>query len=184
MAQQIDMVYEGLQPSYVMQVDIETVRTYSDFLNQMRNYESKLRVASKYAPPPPAKIANIVSAGYDRKNRLRVNEKEMITVMDELEALGISNPADEVERGKPKSLAITYPETERKVYTGTLKCYNCDKPGHLFRNCTEPRRNRFDNNRNQPKKRSIAINTEIMSGKTATITKINTEKRKDENTGN
>ncbi|KAK0167683.1 hypothetical protein PV328_012425, partial [Microctonus aethiopoides] len=172
------MIYEGLQPRYIMQIDIESIRTYSDLLNQIRKYEAKLRVASRNARPPIAD-RNVVSTGYDRRYRSRVNEREILMVTDELEALGINNPGDEKEMANVQQLAITYPEVDRRNYTGTLICYNCNKPGHLFRNCTKPRQNRFDNNRNPPKKRSIAINTDITNGKIASITENNVEKKKD-----
>ncbi|KAK0160290.1 hypothetical protein PV328_007718 [Microctonus aethiopoides] len=130
LAQQIDMIYEGLQPRYIMQIDIESIRTYSDLLNQIRKYEAKVRVASRNTRPPIAD-RNIVSTGYDRRYRSRVNEREILTVTDELEALGINNPGDEKEMVNVQQLAITYPEVDRRNYTGTLICYNCNKPGHL-----------------------------------------------------
>ncbi|KAK0074295.1 hypothetical protein PV325_008556 [Microctonus aethiopoides] len=90
------------EPPLAQQIDI------------IRRYESKIRVASRNALPPIAE-RNIVNTGYDRRYRSRVNEREIFTVTDELEALGINNPGEEKEMANVQQLAITYPEVDRNV---------------------------------------------------------------------
>lgn len=168
LAQQIDIVYEGLLPRYVMQIDIESIRTYSDLLNQIRKYESKMCVASRHARSLPVDRNNIGNAGYDRRNRSRALERGIVNMIDDFEEVQIDEVTgnDEIVEIKPEKMKAIEPE--KKIPGPSYICFNCGKPGHYMRECPEPRKKRF-----VPRTRSIATNTETPNVKIAAIT--NTE---------
>lgn len=115
---QLDIISRNLAPFYTMQ--LPTVRSLLELENECLKLEQKKHRADHYKPP----------------TRKRANYVE-----PDLACVHVKSPASSVDDPIELSINATHAVSAVSARNAsTVRCFNCDKLGHLFRECSAPKR--------------------------------------------
>lgn len=126
--QQFNQIYENMLPEYKLYGVRQNIKSLPELMKAALEYEAIVQSAKSYRPPINAAQAMYPETAFNnRKNlprpsnsRPQVNERN-----------------NGSHRNSPRGNLNPPRDTQGDVRP---KCWNCDKPGHLFRDCRLPKK--------------------------------------------
>ncbi len=153
LAQRLDIIFSNMKPDYKLTVKRHEIFSVDELLRQAEHVESYWREKALFRPPPPPSMALVQETAYYSKNKSsnsygsysagivanaevkkdtqRPPEKPSFFTKDK-------NRIDERPR-----VNNVYPKPEEQTSgkaRPALVCWNCNKNGHLYRDCRLPKK--------------------------------------------
>lgn len=149
----LDLLYSNMRPDYKLMVRRNDFLTLTELIKRAEDYESYLRDKSAFRPPPPPAISLVPETAYQGRRRhdrpignavvdantVHWSPKPNSTVKKADKFVQVTEP----RLAPPLRSAATPPATTEGAASQIVDrehvCWNCDRSGHLFRNCPRPR---------------------------------------------
>lgn len=138
----LELLYANMRPEYKIMVCWNDFTTLDELIDKAENYEAYVRARNSFRPPPTPAVALVPELAYTPRNRIdrRPYHTSIVETTDNLELA----PRRRRDQPQPLSPRSDRPTDEQihsppEPFRRNLVCWNCDGPGHLFRDCQLPK---------------------------------------------